>query len=71
MVLRLVRAFSDPGEHVVDPFVGGGTIAIAGWQTGRRFTGGDVNPHAIRFSAARLLSEHAWPAERQLSLLPG
>jgi hypothetical protein len=69
MMLRLVRAFSDPGEHVVDSFVGGGTTAIACWQAGRRFTGGDVNPHAVRFTAARLLSEHAWPAERQPSLL--
>jgi DNA modification methylase len=70
LVLRLVQAFSDPGEHVVDPFVGGGTTAIACWQTGRQFTGGDLNPHAIRFTAARLLSEHAWPADRQPSLLP-
>ena len=69
MMLRLVRAFSDPGEHVVDPFVGGGTTAIACWATRRRFTGGDVNPHALRFTAARLLAEHAWPAERQPSLL--
>jgi DNA modification methylase len=69
MMLRLVRAFSDPGEHVVDPFIGGGTTAIACWQTNRRFTGGDVNPHAVRFTAARLLAEHAWPAERQLTLL--
>lgn len=69
MTLRLVSALSDPGEHVVDPFVGGGTTAIACWQTSRRFTGGDVSPHAIRFTAARLLSEHAWPAERQPSLL--
>ena len=69
LVLRLVQAFSDPGEHVVDPFVGGGTTAIACWQTRRRFTGGDLNPHAIRFTAARLLSEHAWPADRQPSLL--
>jgi DNA modification methylase len=70
MVLRIVRAFSDPGEHVVDPFVGGGTTAIACWQTDRRFTGGDVNPHAIRFTAARLLAEYAWPADRQPSLFP-
>ena len=70
MVLRLVRAFSDAGEHVVDPFVGGGTTAIACWQTARRFTGGDVNPHAVRFTAARLLAEHAWPADRQPSLFP-
>jgi hypothetical protein len=50
--------------------VGGGTTAVACWRTGRRFTGGDLNPHALRFSAARLLSEHAWPDDRQPTL-PG
>ena len=70
MTIRLVRAFSDPGEHVVDPFLGGGTTAVACWVTKRKFTGGDLNPQAVCFSAARLLAEHAWPADRQLSLLP-
>jgi DNA modification methylase len=68
MVLRLVQAFSNPGEHVVDPFLGGGTTAVAAWLTNRQFTGGDVNSEAIRFTAARLLAEHVWPSERQLNL---
>jgi hypothetical protein len=70
LVLRLVTSFSDHGEHVVDPFLGGGTTAVACWRTGRRFTGGDLNPHAFRFSAARLLAEHAWPDDRQPALPP-
>jgi DNA modification methylase len=39
-----VTSFSDHGEHGVDPFLGGGTTAVACWRTGRRFTGGDLNP---------------------------
>ena len=70
LVLRAVTAFSDDGEHVVDPFLGGGTTAVACWRAGRRFTGGDLNPHALRFSAARLLAEHARPDDRQPAL-PG
>jgi hypothetical protein len=70
LVLRLTRAFTDPGEHVVDPFTGGGTTAIACWQSGRRFTGGDLNPAALRFTAARLLAEYAWPADQQPALFP-
>lgn len=54
----------------VRPPVGGGTTAVACWRTGRRFTGGDLNPHALRFSAARLLAEHAWPDDRQPELPP-
>lgn len=68
MVLRAVCAFSDPGDDVVDPFLGFGTTAIACHLAGRRFTGGDVNPEAIRLTAARLLDEHAWPDDLQPAL---
>ena len=67
-VSRLLRAFSDERAMVVDPFTGGGEVAIQAWRHDRRFTGGDVNPGALRFTAARLLDEHAWPAETQPSL---
>jgi len=70
VVLRAVRMLSDPAHLVVDPFTGGGTTAVACWRSGRRFVGGDVNPAAIRFSAARLLAEEAWPADRQPGLFP-
>ena len=70
LTLRIVLAFSDPDDPVVDPSVGGGTTAIACWLAGRRFTGGDVNPGAIQFTAARLLDEHAWPGEQAPALFP-
>lgn len=65
LVRRIVGALSNPGEHVVDPFLGSGTSAVACWELQRRFTGGDVNQAAVRFAAARLLAEHAWPADEQ------
>lgn len=68
LVTRLVKAFSDPGELVVDPMLGSGTTAIAAHLAGRRFIGGDLNPNAVRFAAARLLDEHLWPAWRAPSL---
>lgn len=68
LVSRLVTAFSDPGELVVDPMLGSGTAPIAAHLAGRRFIGADVNPAAIRFAAARLLDEHLWPAWRQPAL---
>jgi DNA modification methylase len=70
MTLRAVRMLTDPGEHVAVPFLGGGTEAVACWMTGRRLTASDVNPGAIRFTAARLLVEHAWPADTQPALFP-
>jgi DNA modification methylase len=68
LVERIMTTFSDIDAHAVDPFVGGGTTAIAAHRTRRRFTGGDRNPHALRFTAARLLREHVWPAARQPAL---
>jgi DNA modification methylase len=68
MVRRIIEALSNRRELVVDPCVGGGTSAIEARALGRQFIGGDVNPDAVRFSAARLLSEHAWPEEAQPTL---
>ena len=61
---RLMLAFSEFGEHVVDPMLGGGNFAYAAFETGRRFTGGDVNRQAVDYTAARLLVEHAWSADQ-------
>jgi hypothetical protein len=64
------RTDRSASTHIVDPFVGGGAIAEACMLLERRFIGADVNPHAVRFTAARLLTDCAWPAERapQLAL---
>ena len=63
LLLRAMEACSNSGELVVDPCVGSGTTAIAARRLHRRFIGGDINPLALRFAAARLLAEHAWPEE--------
>jgi DNA modification methylase len=70
LVLRILLAFSDEGAHVVDPMSGSGTTAIGCYLARRRFTGGDLNPAAIRFAGARLLDEHAWPGEQAPALFP-
>lgn len=36
-LMPLVRAFSRPGDIILDPFAGSGTTGIAAWQCGRRF----------------------------------
>jgi site-specific DNA-methyltransferase (adenine-specific) len=68
LVSRLLRAFSNESDLTVDPFLGGGETAAQAWRHGRRFVGGDVNPSALRFTAARMLDEHLWPAETQPAL---
>jgi DNA modification methylase len=50
---------TNPGDLVADPFLGGGSTAVACLKTGRRFYGGDLNPHALRLAVARILAEVA------------
>jgi site-specific DNA-methyltransferase (adenine-specific) len=52
----LINQSSDPGELVIDPFTGSGSVGEAALATGRRFQGCDTNPLAIRYSRARLAS---------------
>jgi site-specific DNA-methyltransferase (adenine-specific) len=50
----LIRQSSEPGNLVVDPFMGSGSVGIAAARLGRRFLGNDLNPEAVRIAAHRL-----------------
>jgi ParB-like chromosome segregation protein Spo0J len=39
----LILALTDPGDLVVDPFAGSGTVGVAATRLGRRFVGAEVN----------------------------
>ncbi len=51
---RIVRATSEEGSLVVDPFCGSGTTLVAAAGAGRSFVGTDVGELAIRTAGARL-----------------
>lgn len=48
-----VRAFSQSGDVVLDPFMGGGTSAVEALGEGRRFIGTDINRLACFVSAVK------------------
>ena len=50
----LIKQSSCPGDLIADPFMGSGSVGIAALKTGRRFSGCDVNPEAVRLTADRL-----------------
>lgn len=52
----LVRAFSEPGDLVVDPFLGSGTVAVACYKENRRFIGCDIDPQTVANAERRMLS---------------
>lgn len=55
---QLPRAFikelTEPGELVLDPMVGSGTTIVEAFISGRRSVGFDIDPLAIRLSAAKV-----------------
>lgn len=57
--VRWVEQVAEPGELVLDPFVGGGTTAIACQATGRRFLGCDLDPASVSLTLERLRAEPA------------
>ena len=44
----LVGQLSNPGDHVLDPFCGSGTVLVEAMAAGRRARGVDLNPLAVR-----------------------
>ncbi|WP_017962931.1 site-specific DNA-methyltransferase [Rhizobium leguminosarum] len=55
---RIIRASTDPGDVVLDPFCGCGTTVEAAERTGRQWIGIDVTHYAITLIEARLKSNH-------------
>ncbi len=51
---HFIRLLSEPGDIVVDPFLGGGTTAVACRNTGRRFIGAEIDAAAYGQTMERL-----------------
>jgi hypothetical protein len=51
---ELVKIYSKPGDLVVDPFAGAGTIPLESALQGRRAFGADISPYAKILSLAKL-----------------
>lgn len=54
---RIIKASSNPGDIVLDPFNGSGTTVVAAALLGRRYVGIDQSPEYVEFARRRL--EHA------------
>lgn len=51
---ELVGVHSNPGDLIVDPFLGSGTTAVAAVESGRKFYGGDIDRHYVEESRRRV-----------------
>jgi adenine-specific DNA-methyltransferase len=68
---RVIQASSDPGDLILDCFIGCGTTAAVAQKLGQRWIGCDVNKGAIQTTARRLqgIIQEQIEAERQGVLL--
>jgi len=53
LIERLILGFSNPGDMVLDPFLGSGTVAAACLENGRCFVGIEVDPAYCEIAANR------------------
>ncbi len=54
LVNRLIRGFSNPGEVILDPFMGSGTVAVSCLEHGRTVIGLEVNEAYCEVAARRI-----------------
>lgn len=59
----LVRQSSEPGQLVVDPFMGSASVGVAAARLGRSFAGSDVCDEAVEIAHKRLAELGATDAE--------
>lgn len=58
---RLIEALSEPGQTVLDPFCGSGTVLVEARRQGRRSIGYDVNPLSRELCWLKTLApDDAW-----------
>jgi hypothetical protein len=68
LLMRIVLASSNPGDLVLDPFVGSGTTVVAAKRLGRRYIGVDISESYVEHTRSRLQTVHD---ESNLPAAPG
>jgi len=54
LVARLMLAFTNEGDLIVDPYVGVGSTAVTAFMYGRRSAGADIHAHYLKIARQRL-----------------
>jgi DNA modification methylase len=57
---RIIALISDPGDTILDPFMGSGSFGVAAVRIGRKFKGMEINPNYFQISEKRIEEELLW-----------
>lgn len=68
LVLPCVLAGSRPGDTVLDPFAGSGTVGVVAVGQGRSFVGAELNPAYVEMARRRIGSSSPLFAQEAVSL---
>ena len=55
----IVQRFTNPGDIILDPFLGGGTTGVAAVTMGRKFIGADIEQKNVDISEQRIKEAYA------------
>nr|BBH94835.1 hypothetical protein KTA_30340 [Thermogemmatispora argillosa] len=64
LLRKIVLASSNPGDLILDPFLGSGTTAVVAEQLKRRWKGCDISVEYCRWAVERIELVEDWPIER-------
>ena len=64
LLRRIILASSNPGDIVIDPFLGSGTTAVAAEQLKRRWKGCDASLEYCQWASRRIELVENWPLEK-------
>ena len=67
LVRKLVLAASNPGDLVIDPFLGSGTTAVVAEQLGRKWQGCDQSQEYCQWAADRIERVESWSVEKWIA----
>jgi DNA modification methylase len=62
----LIAQSSEPGQLVIDPFAGSGSVGVAAMRAGRDFLGNDLCDEAVDIARKRLRDEGGVPGSRAI-----
>lgn len=69
LIGQAIETFTDPGDLVIDPYVGGGTTLVEAYARGREAIGSDISTLATFVSKTKLLTLTAARAQAFLALV--
>lgn len=64
LITPCILAGSEPGDMVLDPFFGSGTVGVVCRALGRRFVGIELNPDYVEIAERRLSGQEGFSVER-------